>query len=245
MKTPLELNIIVPVYNEESTIIEVLKKINFDCKLIKNKKIIVVDDGSNDKTNYLLKKNPRYYSKLIVSNQNLGKGSAIMLGLGYVHTGYILIQDADLEYDPIEIPKLWETIKSNDIDVLITTRLSGSPLTRVHYFWHKQGNRIITLIFNLLNNTTFTDIYSGYIFFKRNLVDHNNLICKGWAQQAELLTFLKAKSTKVYEAPISYKGRSYQEGKKININALLPVIFTIFWTKLRVTNIIYLNKRKY
>ena len=144
----------------------------------------------------------------------------------------MLIQDADLGYDPAEIPRLWEIVTSNDIDVLLTSRLSGSPLTRVHYFWHKFGNKLITLIFNLVNNTTFTYIYSGYIIFKRELLNHNKLIFKGWAQQAEVLTFLKHKSKNIYETPITYKGRSYREWKKITATATLPVIFSIFWSKL-------------
>ena len=176
------LNIVIPVFNEEKTIISVLKKLNSECRSIKNKSIIVVDDGSKDKTPFLLRKNSKLYSKLIVSEKNLGKGGAIILALENIKTGYVLIQDADLEYDPVEIPRLWSLVTSNDIDVLLTSRMSGSPLTRVHYFWHKLGNRLITFIFNIVNNTTFTDIYSGYIIFRRDLIDSENLVFKGWAQ---------------------------------------------------------------
>ena len=207
---------------------------NSECRSIKNKSIIVVDDGSKDKTPSLLRKNSKLYSKLIVSEKNLGKGGAIILALENIKNGYVLIQDADLEYDPVEIPRLWSLVTSNDIDVLLTSRMSGSPLTRVHYFWHKLGNRLITFIFNIANNKTFTDIYSGYIIFRRDLIDHKMLIFKGWAQQAEILTFLNYKSKKIYEAPITYKGRTYEEGKKINIYAMAPVIFAIIWTKLRI-----------
>ena len=234
MKSSPDLNILIPVYNEEKTIIEVLVKLNKVCKPIKNKNIIVVDDGSTDNTHRLLEKNKKLYNKLVTSEVNKGKGNAIILGLNEVSGGYILIQDADLEYDPSEIPRLWEMVKSNDIDVLLTTRMSGSPLTRVHYFWHKLGNKSITLMFNLINNTTFTDIYSGYVIFKRKLIDTKNLKFYGWGQQAEILTYLKKKSKKIYEAPISYKGRTYEEGKKINIYAMAPVIFAIIWTKLRI-----------
>jgi len=234
MKLSPDLNILIPVYNEEKTIIEVLVKLNKVCKSINNKSIIVVDDGSTDKTHKLLEKNKKLYDKLVTSAVNKGKGSAIILGLNEVSSGYILIQDADLEYDPNEIPRLWEIVKSNDIDVLLTSRLSGSPLTRVHYFWHKLGNKSITLMFNLINNTTFTDIYSGYVIFARKLINTKNLKFYGWGQQAEILTYLKNKSKKIYEAPISYKGRTYEEGKKINIYAMVPVISAIIWTKLRI-----------
>ena len=228
------LNIVIPVYNEEKTIISVLNKLNSECASIKNKNIIVVDDGSKDQTPILLKNNSKLYSKLITSDKNFGKGAAIILALESIKTGYVLIQDADLEYDPAEIPRLWNLVTSNDIDVLLTSRMSGSPLTRVHYFWHKLGNKLITFIFNITNNTTFTDIYSGYIIFKRDLIDHKNLIFKGWAQQAEILTFLKFKSKKIYEAPITYKGRSYEEGKKINATAVAPVLFSMVWSKVRL-----------
>jgi glycosyltransferase involved in cell wall biosynthesis len=187
----------------------------------------------------LLKNNSKLYSRLIVSEKNLGKGGAIILALDSIKTGYVMIQDADLEYDPAEIPRLWNLVISNDIDVLLSSRMSGSPLTRVHYFWHKLGNKLITFVFNIANNTTFTDIYSGYIIFKRDLIDHKNLIFKGWAQQAEILTFLKYKSKKIYETPITYKGRSYEEGKKINASAVAPVLFCMFWSKLRL----FLTKR--
>ena len=228
------LNIVIPVYNEEKTIITVLNKLNSECISIKNKTIIVVDDGSKDLTPLLLKNNSNLYSKLITTDKNFGKGAAIIVALESIKTGYVLIQDADLEYDPAEIPKLWNLVTSNDIDVLLTSRMSGSPLTRVHYFWHKLGNKLITFIFNITNNTTFTDIYSGYIIFRRDLIDHKKLIFKGWAQQAEILTFLKFKSKKIYEAPITYKGRSYEEGKKINATAVAPVLFSMFWSKLRL-----------
>lgn len=234
MRAQFDLNILVPVYNEEKTVIEVLTKLNKACKAISNKSIIVIDDGSTDATNNLLKKNKNLYSKLVTSSINRGKGRAIILGLGEVSGGYILIQDADLEYDPTEIPKLWNIILSEDIDLLLTSRLSGSTLTRVHYFWHKIGNKSITLIFNLVNNTTFTDVYSGYIVFKRELIKAEQLKIDGWGQQAEILTYLKKRSKKIYETPISYRGRTYEEGKKINVNAMIPVVFAIIWTKLRI-----------
>jgi glycosyltransferase involved in cell wall biosynthesis len=233
VSTNQQLNIVIPVFNEEKTILSVLSKLNSECKSIKDKNIIVVDDGSKDKTLLLLKKNAKLFSKLIISENNLGKGGAIMLALKHIKNGFVLIQDADLEYDPVEIPRLWNLVRENDMDVLLTTRLSGSPLTRVHYFWHKLGNKFITFVFNIVNNTTFTDIYSGYIIFRRDLIDSKKLIFKGWAQQAEILTFLKHKSKKIYEAPISYKGRSYEEGKKINAAAVAPVLFSMFWSKLR------------
>ena len=228
------LKILIPVYNEEKTIIKILEKISVSCEQIKNYEVIVVDDGSTDQTNNQLLSHSNLYSSLLTLPKNRGKGYAIIKGLENIKQGFVLIQDADLEYDPSEIPNLWNEIKKNSAEVLLTSRLSGSKTTRVHYFWHKLGNRLITFIFNIVNNTTFTDIYSGYIIFRRDLIDHKRLIFKGWAQQAEILTFLKYKSKKIYEAPITYKGRSYEEGKKINATAVAPVIFSMFWSKLRL-----------
>jgi len=234
VKSDSLLNIVIPVFNEEKTIISVLNRLNNECKSIKNKKIIVVDDGSYDKTSYLLKKHSKLYSKLITSGKNIGKGGAVILALKHINTGYVLVQDADLEYDPSEIPRLWNLVKVYDIEVLLTSRMCGSALTRVHYFWHKLGNKLITFLFNITNNTTFTDIYSGYIIFNRRLIDEKNLIFKGWAQQAEILTHLKHNSLKIYETPISYNGRSYLEGKKIHAGAIVPVVFSIFWTNIKL-----------
>lgn len=193
----------------------------------------MINDGSTDNTMHLLKKNSNLFSKFVDLPRNRGKGLAIIEGLRLVSEGYILIQDADLEYDPIQIPILWDLVTHKKMDLLMTTRLSGALLTRVHYFWHKFGNRLITLIFNIVNNTTFSDIYSGYLIFKRNLVDTNLLVFKQWGQQAEILTFIVKNSDFIYETPITYMGRSYEEGKKIKANSVLPVIIAIFWTKFR------------
>ena len=116
-----------------------------------------------------------------------------------------------------------------DADLVIGSRFLASQLTRVYYFWHKVGNKFITLLFNILNNTTFTDIYSCYIIFKADLINPNNLLTSGWEQHAEILSTIVSKSSSFYEVPVNYYGRTYKEGKKIRphnaINVLLTIIF--------------------
>jgi glycosyltransferase involved in cell wall biosynthesis len=227
------LKILIPVYNEEKTIIKILEKISVSCEQIKNYEVIVVDDGSTDQTNNQLLSHSNLYSSLLTLPQNRGKGYAIIKGLENVNQGFVLIQDADLEYDPSEIPNLWDEIKKNSAEVLLTSRLSGSKTTRVHYFWHKVGNRIITLFFNICNNTTFTDIYSGYLIFDISKINLSKLRFFGWGQQAEILTYLVKNSTKIYETPISYYGRTYEEGKKIRFTSVFKVFMAIIITRFR------------
>ena len=228
------LQILVPVYNEEDTILIVLKKLNQQKKFIKSFSITVVDDGSTDNTPNLLRTNSHLYSKLITGESNNGKGKAIIMGLKNIKSGYVLIQDADLEYDPNEIPRLVSLVEQYGADVLLTSRLSGSPITRVHYFWHKVGNVFLTLVFNVLNNTSFTDLYSGYLIFDRKLINEKKLKFHGWGQQAEIMTYLVKNSSKIYECPITYRGRTYKEGKKIRASAMLNVLAGMILTRIRM-----------
>jgi glycosyltransferase involved in cell wall biosynthesis len=225
----LELSVVVPVYNEESLILATLQKLNLSTSQLKNIEIIVVSDGSTDSTNQILSANTNLYSKLICLEKNQGKGGAVKEGLRESRGNFVLIQDADAEYDPNEIPRLWALTQKLNLDLLMTTRFGGAPITRVHYFWHKVGNHFITLLFNVKNNTTFTDIYSGYIIFRRNLVEVEELKYLSWGQQAEILKRIISQSNKIYETPISYFGRTYSEGKKIRAISTFNVIRAILF----------------
>ena len=154
-------------------------------------------------------------------------------GLDSATGKYILFQDADLEYDPIDYKKLLEPVIRFDADVVMGSRLVASPITKVSYFWHRIGNKTITFLFNVLNNTTFTDIYSCYLLYKKELLDPSCLKTFGWNQQAEILSKVIASGTRFYEVPINYYGRSYEEGKKIRAINIMPVIFTILKEGLR------------
>ena len=223
----ISLSILVPAYNEEATIIELLGRVA--AQKIKGVKIevLVIDDGSSDSTVELLEQNPALYTRLLKRAQNGGKGAAVKAGLSEATGDYVLFQDADLEYDPDEYGKLLKPVLEFGADIVMGSRLVASPCTRVSYFWHKIGNRLITFTFNILNNTTFTDIYSCYLLYRRDLVDPKSLTADGWEQQAEILSRAAAKAKSMYEVPISYYGRTYGEGKKIKAHHAVAVIWTI------------------
>jgi len=223
----INLSIIVPAYNEQGTIVELLERVAEQKVDGVQFEVIVIDDGSKDKTVELLEARPELYAKLIRQQQNGGKGAAVMAGLKQATGDYILFQDADLEYDPADYARLLEPVLRFDADIVMGSRMSGSPITRVSYFWHKIGNWVITFIFNILNNTTFTDVYSCYLLYRRSHVDANVLRTRGWEQHAEILTLAVGADTRFFEVPISYYGRTYDEGKKIRAHHVVPVLWTM------------------
>ncbi|MDP6109999.1 MAG: glycosyltransferase family 2 protein [Rhodospirillales bacterium] len=228
----IKLSIVIPAYNEQATIIELLEKVS-EQKIEGVKfEVIVVDDGSKDKTVELLDARTELYTILIRQPRNGGKGAAVMAGLKQATGDFVLFQDADLEYDPADYVKMLEPVRRFDVDVVMGSRMIGSPITRVSYFWHRVGNWLITLIFNVLNNTTFTDIYSCYLLYRRSLVDVDGLKTKGWEQQAEILTQAVGSGTRFFEVPISYYGRTYDEGKKIRAHHVIPVVWTMLTKRL-------------
>ena len=227
----INLSIIIPIYNEEKTLLEVLNKINL-LKEFCNLEIIVVNDGSTDNSENIIKKNNKLYNKSINLKQNCGKGKAVIEGIKNCSQEYILIQDADLEYDPKDILEFLEENKKNNYDLIMGSRFIGNKRTVLH-FWHMVGNKFITFLFNFLNNTTFSDIYCCYCMFKKNLINVDNLKCKGWGQQAEILTYIVSKKSKIFEIGINYHGRTYTEGKKIRYYDVFSVIYWIVSTKIK------------
>jgi glycosyltransferase involved in cell wall biosynthesis len=233
LQTPsIKLTILIPAFNEAATIIEILESVNKQAIEGVTFEILVIDDGSSDRTVELLEANPALYTKLIKRTGNGGKGAAIKKGLAIATGDYVLFQDADLEYDPAEYGKLLKPVLSFGADIVMGSRLVASPCTRVSYYWHKVGNRLITFIFNVLNNTTFTDVYSCYLLYRRDLVAVDDIVTDGWEQQAEILSRAVARAESMFEVPISYYGRSYGEGKKIRAYHALSVIWTIFVRRL-------------
>ena len=223
----IKLSIIIPAYNEQNTIISLLEKVNKVNIQGVDKEIIVIDDSSTDETLFLLEERNDLYSKLIKQKINGGKGAAVKAGLLASKGEYILFQDADLEYDPNDYIKILEPVLRFDADVVIGSRLVASQITRVSYFWHRIANKLITFSFNILNNTTFTDVYSCYLLYKANLLDPNMLLTNGWEQHAEILSNVVSKGKRFYEVPINYYGRTYDEGKKIRPINIIPVFAII------------------
>lgn len=224
----IKISIIIPAYNEQGTIIELLEKVEEQNIEAVEFQVIVIDDGSKDKTRALLESHPELYSTLVKQAQNGGKGAAVKAGLAQADGDYILFQDADLEYDPADYLKLIEPVLRFDADVVMGSRMVGSGITRVTYFWHKLGNWLITFIFNILNNTTFSDVYSCYLLYRRSLVDSDKLTTQGWDQHAEILTKSVSAGTRFFEVPINYYGRTYDEGKKIRAHHIVSVFWTMF-----------------
>jgi len=221
------LSIIIPVYNEEKTIIKILEKIKQNASNLIKYEVIVIDDGSTDQTNKLLKDNKQLFNKLLINETNKGKGFSVKKGISNASGTHIIFQDADLEYDPADFKKFEKIFLDFDADGIIGSRFVYSNYTRSHNILNKIGNTFLTFIFNLLYNTTFTDIYSCYFAFKKDLLNANELKTEGFEQHAEILCKVIKKGYKFYEVPISYNGRDASEGKKIKARHFFLVLFEI------------------
>ncbi len=228
----ISISIIIPIYNEEKTILKILNKIN-DLKKDLKIEIIVVNDGSIDSSKKIIEKNTNLYQKFLHLEKNQGKGKAIIEGLKIASYEYVFFQDADLEYDPNDLKKFIKIVKNQNADLILGSRFIGEQRSVLN-FWHSVGNKFITFLFNLLNNSTFTDIYCCHCLFKRNHLDALNLKSFGWGQQAEILTYLINKSIKTYETSVNYDARKHSEGKKIRYYNVFEVIYWIVITKVKI-----------
>ena len=221
------ISILIPSFNEEKTILNVLNRISKTIDPSINYEVVVINDGSTDNTLELLEQNKSLYNQLVTYEKNYGKGNAVKKGLEVSKGKYIFFQDADLEYDPIDINKFIKLINRFEPDLIIGSRLNYSEYTRSHNILNKFGNKFITFIFNLFYNTTFTDIYSCYVCFKKDLLNEKNLKTKGFEQHAEIICKVIKKGNKFYEVPINYNGRTHEEGKKIKFYHIFAVLFRI------------------
>ena len=222
-----KLSIIVPVFNEDKTILTVLQKLDNLKKYYKNIQIVVVNDGSKDNSLQILEDNRSLFDILISNSVNKGKGNAVKKGLEAVDGDYVTFQDADLEYDPDDFKKFINLIQITSPDLIIGSRFNYADYSRSHYILNKIGNKFITFLFNIIFNTTFTDIYSCYACFKKDLLINETLKTDGFEQQAEILCKVVKNGKKFYEVPINYNGRSHDEGKKIKFYHIFSVIFQI------------------
>jgi len=227
-----KLSIIIPCFNEKNTINIILEKIikNLNNYKIINYEIIIIDDNSNDGTKELLK-NLEHGEKIKIyfHDNNLGKGAAIQTALEYITGDITIIQDADLEYDPSDYEKLLIPFFETNADVVYGSRfLGGGKYVRIHFFWHFLANKILTFIFNLLINLNLTDMETGYKVFKSSVLKEITLKEKSFSFEPEITIKLSKKKCKFYEVPITYNGRSYEDGKKIGLKDAFIAVKTIF-----------------
>ena len=210
-----KLSIIIPVFNEENTLQTILKKINKNRINDLDFEIIIINDGSTDKTSKIINENQELFDHLIDLEKNNGKGFAIREGLKFASGDYIILQDADLEYDPAEYNKLLGPIINNQADVVYGSRFLGNNERRVLYFWHTIGNKFLTLLSNMLSNLNLTDMEVCYKVFKADVIKNINLKENRFGFEPEITAKIAKKNFRIYEVGIKYFGRKYNEGKKI------------------------------
>lgn len=224
----MKLSIIIPVYNEKHTIQEILNRVDRIHLTDVEKEIILIDDHSTDGTRDILERLKEKYV-VIFKVKNEGKGSAVKEGFKASTGEMLIIQDADLEYDPKDYEKLLRPILQNDADVVFGSRLLSSEPHRVLYFWHYLGNKFLTTLSNMFTNFNLSDMEVGYKVFSRRAVDliKNELSSKRFGIEPELAALVAKHNLRIYEVGISYYGRSYKEGKKINWKDGLAAIWWI------------------
>ena len=205
----MTVSFIVPAYNEARTIGEVLDRID---RLDFDKQVIVVDDGSSDGTGDIADGRA---GVLVLRQPNRGKGAALRAAIPHVEGEIVVIQDADMEYDPAEVPMLIEPIERGVADVVYGSRLSGGRPQRAYLFWHLVGNRLLSLVTGVLFNTTLSDMETGYKAFRAEVLRSLDLKENGFGIEPEITGTICKRRLRIYELPISYYGRSYDEGKKI------------------------------
>ena len=226
----MKLSIIIPIYNEERTISEIVHAVESSNKLGLNHEIILIDDFSSDKTPEIISKIDKENPSLIMVKHsiNQGKGAALRSGFQQATGDIILIQDADLEYDPKEYPKLLKAIIENKADVVYGSRFRSDQETRVLYFWHRVANGILTLLSNMFTNLNLTDMETGYKVFRKEILDKLNLTENRFGIEPEITAKIaRLPNIRIYEVGISYFGRTYEEGKKIGIKDAFRAFYAI------------------
>src|SRR5215212_1754422 len=220
----MNLTIVIPVYNEVKNIGEILKRVQAT-KLANE--IIIVDDGSQDGTRDTLKNiDGKENVRVILHERNQGKGAAVMTGLRAAQGDILLIQDADLEYDPRDYATLLQPIEEGKADVVYGSRFLGAP-HRVTMFWHLMANRMLTFMTNILYNTILTDMETGYKVFRREVVEGMNIRAKRFDFEPEFTAKVLKRHHRIFEVPISFNPRDYSQGKKIKLHDAFAAVWTL------------------
>lgn len=220
----MNLSVVIPVYNEAENIGEILKRVQ-STNLAKE--IVIVDDGSRDGTREALRNlNGQSNVRVILHERNQGKGSAVVTGLRAATGDVLLIQDADLEYDPRDYPILLQPILEGKADVVYGSRFLGAP-HRVTMFWHLMANRLLTLMTNILYNTILTDMETGYKVFRREVIEHMKIRAKRFDFEPEFTAKVLKRNYRIFEVPITFNPRDYSQGKKIKLKDAFEAVWTL------------------
>jgi len=219
----MKLSIVIPVYNERGTLDEILKRVG---SVSQDKEIIVVDDGSTDGTTEWLKESAGEGVQVLFHQKNRGKGAAVRTGFEKVTGDIVIIQDADLEYDPGEYGRLIEPILDGRADVVYGSRFTGGP-QRVLFFWHYVGNKFLTLLSDMLTNLNLSDMETCYKVFRADLLTKMTIKSDRFGFEPEITARFAKLKCRIYEVPISYSGRTYEEGKKITWRDGMAAFFHI------------------
>ena len=222
----MKLSIVIPVYNEEATLEKLVERVQ---AAPYEKELILVDDCSRDRSGAIMEQLAKRYPNLrcLRHERNAGKGAALATGFAQVTGDVVLIQDADLEYDPADYPVLLRPILENKADVVFGSRFLGGPYSRVHLFYHYVGNRMLTLMSNCFTNLNLTDMETCYKVFTRKVADQLDLRSLTFAVEPEITAKVAKLRARIYEVPISYAGRDYSEGKKIGPKDAVIALFAI------------------
>jgi glycosyltransferase involved in cell wall biosynthesis len=229
----MKLSVVMPAYNEQATIRTIVARVlEVDLGPVE-KELVIVDDGSKDGTREILKElDGKNGVRVFFQPHNQGKGAAVWRGIRESTGDMVIIQDADLEYDPYEYPQLIRPILDGKADVVYGSRFLGSPRGhRVLYFWHSVGNKLLTTLSNMFSDLNLTDMETCYKVMVKSVADRLDLQSRDFGIEPEITQKVSAMRARIYEVPISYHGRTYEEGKKIGLKDAFKAVYTIlrFW----------------